>query len=56
MDEVDKIWFDGRLVPWEQASVHVAAHTLHYGLGAFEGIRCYKFHDGRSAIFPPPPR
>jgi branched-chain amino acid aminotransferase len=51
VDEVDQIWFDGRLVPWEQASVHVATHTLHYGLGAFEGIRCYKLHDGRSAIF-----
>lgn len=45
------IWFDGKLVPWDQANVHVLTHTLHYGLGAFEGIRCYKRADGRSAIF-----
>ena len=51
VDKVDKIWFDGKLIPWEQANVHVLTHTLHYGLGVFEGIRCYKLHDGRSAIF-----
>jgi branched-chain amino acid aminotransferase len=51
VDKVDKIWFDGELVPWEQANVHVLTHTLHYGLGVFEGIRCYKLDDGRSAIF-----
>ena len=45
------IWFDGKLVPWAEANVHVLTHTLHYGVGAFEGIRCYKTHDGRSAIF-----
>jgi branched-chain amino acid aminotransferase len=51
VDKVDKIWFDGKLIPWEQANVHVLTHTLHYGLGVFEGIRCYKLRDGRSAIF-----
>jgi len=51
VDKVDKIWFDGKLIPWEQANVHVLTHTLHYGLGVFEGIRCYKLQDGRSAIF-----
>ena len=51
VDKVDKIWFDGKLIPWEQANVHVLTHTLHYGLGVFEGIRCYKLEDGRSAIF-----
>jgi branched-chain amino acid aminotransferase len=51
VDKVDKIWFDGKLIPWEQANVHVLTHTLHYGLGVFEGIRCYRLHDGRSAIF-----
>jgi len=51
VDKVEKIWFDGKLIPWEQASVHVLTHTLHYGLGVFEGIRCYKLEDGRSAIF-----
>ena len=51
VDKVDKIWFDGKLIPWEQANVHVLTHTLHYGMGVFEGIRCYKLADGRSAIF-----
>jgi branched-chain amino acid aminotransferase len=47
----DKIWMDGALVPWDQATVHVLTHTLHYGLGVFEGIRCYRTADGRSAVF-----
>lgn len=51
VDKVEKIWLDGEFVPWDEANVHVLTHTLHYGLGAFEGIRCYKLHDGRSAIF-----
>src|SRR3989337_765386 len=37
-----KIWFDGKLVPWNEARVHVLTHTLHYGLGVFEGVRAYK--------------
>ena len=41
---------DGELRPWDEAKVHVLTHTLHYGLGAFEGIRCYECKDGRSAI------
>lgn len=49
--KADKIWMDGELVNFEDATVHVLTHTLHYGLGAFEGIRCYKRADGRSAIF-----
>lgn len=49
--EADKIWMDGTFVPFEDAQIHVLTHTLHYGLGAFEGIRCYKRDDGRSAIF-----
>src|SRR5512140_3818940 len=48
---VDTIWVDGALVPFSQAQVHVLTHTLHYGLGAFEGIRCYQTKDGRSAVF-----
>jgi branched-chain amino acid aminotransferase len=47
----ERIWMDGRLVPWNEASVHVLTHTLHYGLGVFEGIRCYRTDDGRSAVF-----
>jgi branched-chain amino acid aminotransferase len=45
------IWMDGELVAWDEANVHVLTHTLHYGLGAFEGIRCYRCSDGRSAVF-----
>ncbi len=51
VDKVEKIWFDGELVNWDDAKVHVLTHTLHYGLGVFEGIRCYKLADGRSAVF-----
>jgi len=47
----EKIWLDGALVPWDAAQVHILTHTLHYGLGVFEGIRCYETHDGRSAVF-----
>ena len=42
MKETAFIWMDGKLVPWKEATVHVLTHTLHYGLGVFEGIRCYK--------------
>lgn len=49
--KADKIWYDGKFVDWNEATLHVCTHTLHYGLGVFEGIRCYKCHDGRSAIF-----
>ena len=47
----DWIWVDGKLVAWDEAKEHVLAHTLHYGLGAFEGIRAYKRTDGRTAVF-----
>jgi len=47
----ERIWLDGRMVPWDEARVHVLTHTLHYGLGVFEGIRCYRTDDGRSAVF-----
>ena len=47
----EKIWLDGELVDWSSANVHVLTHTLHYGLGAFEGIRCYERADGRSHVF-----
>lgn len=45
------IWFDGKMIPWDQAQVHILTHTLHYGLGVFEGIRAYQCADGRTAIF-----
>ena len=45
-----KIWMNGELVDWDKAQVHVLTHTLHYGTGVFEGIRCYKTPKG-PAIF-----
>lgn len=47
----EKIWLDGRMVDWDDANIHILTHTLHYGLGVFEGIRCYRTDDGRSAVF-----
>ena len=47
---VEQIWMDGQLVPYTQAKVHFMAPALHYGLGVFEGIRCYDTQDG-PAIF-----
>ncbi len=44
------IWMDGELVPWREAQVHVLTHTLHYGMGVFEGVRAYETDKG-SAIF-----
>jgi len=50
IQETSKIWMDGRFVDWKEANIHVLTHTLHYGLGVFEGLRCYKGEKG-SAIF-----
>lgn len=47
----DRIWIDGAMVPYDEANVHILTHSLHYGLAVFEGMRCYKSDDGRSAIF-----
>ena len=44
------IWMDGEMVDWREAKVHVLTHTLHYGLGVFEGVRAYKTDQG-AAIF-----
>jgi branched-chain amino acid aminotransferase len=44
------IWYDGRMVPWRDATTHVLTHTLHYGMGVFEGVRCYGTAKG-PAIF-----
>src|SRR6266511_2732952 len=46
----ESIWFNGRLVPWQDAQVHVLAHCLHYGTGVFEGMRSYPTEEG-PAIF-----
>lgn len=50
LTKTDKIWMNGKFVAWDDANVHVLTHTLHYGLGAFEGIRCYHTPKG-PAIF-----
>ena len=50
VNESKTIWMDGDFVNWDDANVHILTHTLHYGIGAFEGIRCYKAKKG-SAIF-----
>lgn len=44
------IWYDGKMVPWRDANTHVLTHTLHYGLGVFEGVRTYETERG-PAIF-----
>jgi branched-chain amino acid aminotransferase len=49
-DRDGKIWMDGQLVEWRDAKIHVLTHTLHYGCGAFEGVRAYKTDKG-TAIF-----
>lgn len=48
--EKSLIWFDGKLIDWKDATIHIATHTLHYGSGAFEGMRCYDTASG-PAIF-----
>ncbi len=50
MDKTKYIWMDGKLVDWDKAKVHVLTHTLHYGLGVFEGIRFYETDKG-PAVF-----
>ena len=52
MDDRDgKIWMDGQMVEWRDAKIHVLSHTLHYGCGAFEGVRAYHLADGSTGIF-----
>ena len=50
LPECDKIWFNGELVDWHDAKIHVLSHVVHYGSSVFEGIRCYKTEKG-SAVF-----
>lgn len=51
MRKADWIWRNGELVAWDDAQLHVTTHSLHYGLAAFEGIRCYATRGGGAAIF-----
>lgn len=48
--KTEKIWMDGKFIDWDKANIHVLTHSLHYGLGVFEGIRCYETDKG-PAIF-----
>ncbi|TCO73201.1 branched-chain amino acid transaminase [Chromatocurvus halotolerans] len=50
-DRDGTIWLDGEMVPWREAKVHVLTHTLHYGLGVFEGVRAYATADRGACIF-----
>lgn len=50
MPQTEKIWFNGALVPWEDAKIHVLSHVVHYGSSVFEGIRCYHTKKG-PAVF-----
>ena len=51
METTQYIWFDGKMVPWADAQVHVLTHALHYGSAVFEGVRAYACSDGTSAVF-----
>ena len=46
-----KVWRDGQLVGWEDATIHVMSHVVHYGSSVFEGVRCYETPAGGGAIF-----
>jgi len=50
-DRDGMIWKDGKMIPWRDATTHVLTHSLHYGMGVFEGLRAYKQGDGSTAIF-----
>ncbi len=51
VEKTEHVWHNGRLIAWEDANVHILTHTLHYGLGVFEGIRCYRSDDGAGNVF-----
>jgi branched-chain amino acid aminotransferase len=51
VEKTERVWLDGEFIDFEAARVSILTHTLHYGLGIFEGIRCYQCDDGRSAVF-----
>src|SRR3981081_2201999 len=50
IQKTDKIWHNGKLIPWDEATIHVMSHVIHYGSSVFEGIRCYSLPSG-PAIF-----
>ncbi len=50
LQKATQIWYNGQIIPWDHANIHVMSHILHYGSGVFEGIRCYEVND-KSIIF-----
>ena len=48
MDKNSSIWYNGSIINWDDAKIHVMSHVLHYGSGVFEGIKCYETNNGRS--------
>ena len=50
IQKTDKIWHNGKLINWDDATIHVMSHVVHYGSSVFEGIRCYELPSG-PAIF-----
>ena len=53
IQKTEKIWHNGKLIPWEEATIHVMSHVVHYGSSVFEGVRCYAPPSG-PAIFRAP--
>jgi branched-chain amino acid aminotransferase len=51
VEKAKYIWMDGKFIAWDEAQVHIMTHSLHYGLGVFEGIRAYRCQNERTAIF-----
>ena len=50
LEKTEKIWHNGKLIPWDKATLHVMSHVIHYGSSVFEGVRCYALPSG-PAIF-----
>src|SRR4051795_12203901 len=50
IEKTDKIWHDGKFIPWDQAQIHIMSHVVNYGTSVFEGVRCYNLPTG-PAIF-----
>ena len=50
LNKAEQIWYNGEIIPWDDANIHVMSHILHYGSGVFEGIRCYDINN-KSIIF-----
>ena len=46
LQKTESIWHNGKLIPWDDATLHVMSHVVHYGSSVFEGIRCYELPTG----------